>query len=456
MTSQKQSHFAKAYPTKEFFVRTITRDVSLEDSILDLIDNSIDSAWHLEGNPIVTLETEHDLTAYHISISIDADEFSIIDNCGGMTIDAARDYAFNFGRPMAKHQEDYSIGVYGIGMKRAVFKLGESIRVTSCYRNDEDSASTFQVFIDVPSWTQDSTPPWQFPINPIEDLPYFGVKIIVADLTSEVKQEFGNPAFEKNLRRIIARDYALHLQRGLTIELNGTAISGFPIQLRESEDFRPVRFAHQDRVKENVLVEVIGGMAARPPDDVDPIESGDGDRRFGWYIACNGRIVLAADKTSVSGWGTSGWPIWHPQYSGFIGIVLFTAANAADLPLTTTKRSVEATSDVFKRAQIEMKTLSKSWIAYTNARKQAADEAKRMESATTSVPIYKLQSTRVVKLPTFARRRSPKPANVNYSVPLDRMTRLAQEFGNINMPYRTVGLKSFDYAYEDLVEDDGD
>lgn len=35
---------ATAFPTKAFFVRMITRDISLEDCILDLIDNSVDGA----------------------------------------------------------------------------------------------------------------------------------------------------------------------------------------------------------------------------------------------------------------------------------------------------------------------------------------------------------------------------------------------------------------------------
>ena len=35
---------ADAMPTKDFFVRMITRDISLEDCILDLIDNCLDGA----------------------------------------------------------------------------------------------------------------------------------------------------------------------------------------------------------------------------------------------------------------------------------------------------------------------------------------------------------------------------------------------------------------------------
>ena len=44
-------------------------------------------------------------------------------------------------------------------------------------------------------------------------------------------------------------------------------------------------------------------------------------------------------------------------------------------------------------------------------------------------------------------------ANVHYSVPVSKMKRLATELGNVNMTYRDVGLKSFDYTYDDHVGD---
>ena len=55
---------ADASPTKAFFVNMITRDISLEDCILDLIDNSVDSAWRSEGNPPMSLGDDTNLSAY--------------------------------------------------------------------------------------------------------------------------------------------------------------------------------------------------------------------------------------------------------------------------------------------------------------------------------------------------------------------------------------------------------
>ena len=39
-------------PTKQFFIDMITRDISIEDAIMDLIDNSIDGANRMrpDGN----------------------------------------------------------------------------------------------------------------------------------------------------------------------------------------------------------------------------------------------------------------------------------------------------------------------------------------------------------------------------------------------------------------------
>lgn len=446
---------AGANPTKEFFVRIVTRDITLEDCILDLIDNSVDGAWRSEGSRPVGLSDGTNLSRYRIHIEASPTQFAIRDNCGGMTLDDAVKHAFSFGRKVNDEHDDYSIGVYGIGMKRAVFKLGTDIRIRSTYTERGEHGEQRQAFavpILVADWLKNDTPPWDFDIVNDDPLPEDGVEIVVAALTPGAKTSFDSPAFIQNLRRTIARDYALHLNRGLKIFLNELEISGWEIELRESHEFKPMRVDYEDEIEgEKVLVEIIGGMAAPPPESSDPSEDDDGDRRFGWYVVCNGRIVLAADKTSVSGWGTEDWPQWHRQYSGFLGMILFTAANAMALPLTTTKRSVDTSSEIYRRARPRMRAVARQWIDYTNDRKQALEEAKAKEAQADSVRIYEVRKQISVALPTLVARPTERSANVNYSVPMVKLKKLAKELGSINMPYREVGLKSFDYAYSDLV-----
>jgi len=81
---------ATANPTKAFFVRTITRDISLEDCVLDLLDNSVDGAWQLIGGYPITLENQADLSEYKIEIEVFEKYFRILDNCGGITLDEAK------------------------------------------------------------------------------------------------------------------------------------------------------------------------------------------------------------------------------------------------------------------------------------------------------------------------------------------------------------------------------
>lgn len=456
MVANNHNLLAHASPTKSFFVSMITRDITLEDSILDLIDNSVDRAWKNEGSPLMSLSDDTDLSKYQISVSVKPDRFSIKDNCGGMTLDDAKKYAFSFGRRPEEQFDKYSIGVYGIGMKRAVFKLGRNIRVKSTYQ-DNSEKHAFTVLIPVEQWLEDEE--WNFSITrESQELDQNGVEIIIEQLTDSARLDFSTVPFIHNLRRAIARDYSLHLNRGLKISVNDKIVEGVPLKFIQNSKYAPahISYEHEDIVNsEMVTVEIIGGMVAPPTEDTS-IQGRDEEainRRSGWYVACNGRIVLAADKTSISGWGSDGWPLWHPQYSGFMGIVFFTASNAVALPITTTKRNVDVSSEVYLRAKPHMREISRKWISYTNTRKQALEEAKQkeQEAARRSILFHEVKKQSSITFPQLVPVPRVKRANVSYSVPLSKLQDLARELGNVNMKYREVGLKSFDHTYNDYV-----
>lgn len=444
---------ANANPKKFFFVRMITRDISLEDCILDLIDNSVDGAWQIEGGQPISLGNVPDLSKYWIDIEITADQFRIVDNCGGITLDEAVKYAFTFGREKEEPQEKFSIGVYGIGMKRAIFKMGNTIGVRSTYRPSPKKMESFLVPIDVEKWLQDDTSAhWDFDMEGAENLAEPGVEIVIDELNESTSTSFANPAFVQNLRRMIARDYALHLHRGVTVRVNGDDIIGWQIEMRQSGSIAPMRIAYQDTVNGgDVTIEILAGMAAPPPESADPDDTGEGEQRSGWYVVCNGRIVIAADKSERTGWGTDDWPKWHPQYTGFLGLILFSSEDASLLPLTTTKRSVDGSSPVYRRALPKMREVSRQWTSYTNVRKQTLVEAKKLEAEAKPLPVYEIPIRESAQLPQL----TPKPkvwmANIAYSMPREKVRDLARELGNINMTYRDVGISSFEYTYADYI-----
>src|SRR4051794_10181785 len=80
----------RAGPTKAFFVSMITRDIELQPAIVDLVDNSVDGARRLRG--------EGSLDGLRIDIRSSPEAFEILDNCGGIPFEIARNHAFRFGR----------------------------------------------------------------------------------------------------------------------------------------------------------------------------------------------------------------------------------------------------------------------------------------------------------------------------------------------------------------------
>ena len=127
----------KANPTKEFFVNMLVRDILLKQAIIELIDNSIDGARKIKDN--------NDFEGLSIEVNFNNEKFSIKDNCGGIPLDVAENYAFRFGRPRTKKVEEAeTTGIFGIGMKRALFKLGNFFTI-----NSKTKTTEFEIELDV-------------------------------------------------------------------------------------------------------------------------------------------------------------------------------------------------------------------------------------------------------------------------------------------------------------------
>src|SRR5690606_9465369 len=87
----------------------------------------------------------------------------------------------------------------------------------------------------------------------------------------------------------------------------------------------------------------------------------------GWTVLCNDRAVIVGDKSSLTGWGDLPLvPLYHPQFSVITGIIEFRSKNAEKLPVTTTKRALDTSSEIWLEAIVKMKEGMRIWISYTN------------------------------------------------------------------------------------------
>src|SRR5258708_14424950 len=136
-------------PSKAFFIEMLTRDITATQCILDLVDTSIHNLIRETDIDVMNLllgRASKPKVAAEISIALSRTQFQISDTCGGITIKDAREDVFRHGNP--SHEKNHTgLGVSGIGMKRAFFKLGPLVRVES-----QTSTEEFLVVIDVDRW----------------------------------------------------------------------------------------------------------------------------------------------------------------------------------------------------------------------------------------------------------------------------------------------------------------
>ena len=389
-----ESRKADTTPTKEFFIRMITRDITLKDCILDLLDNCIDGANRNVGENKTVQDEALKYTEKWAKIQIGKERFSIEDNCGGITLDDAVDYAFHFGRRSdAPDGPEGAIGLYGIGMKRAIFKMGRSIQVDTSTESE-----AFKIPIDVDEWLSRPTD-WDLDIDESDIKSEAGTKIVVENLYEPISNDFEDATFVNKLRKSIARDYSFIIQNGFKIEVNGDVVSHYDFALKHGGEFKAIRYEYEDE-DEEVTVSISSGMAGSPPNDVEQEFKIEKTEYYGWFVLCNDRIVLSADKSNWTIWGIDDFPNWHPQYNGFMGIVSFHSKNPQLLPWTTTKRGIDTQSALYRRAIVKMRDATRPYINYTNQRKDNQEEAEKKETSTPLLSLIELPKNEEMQAPS--------------------------------------------------------
>ncbi len=354
---------AEASPTKQFFVSMLTRDINLADAILDLLDNCLDGALRLANGGAV------DYSKHFVRIEIAADHFLIEDNCGGIPREVAKNYAFKMGREPDDDRdvETETIGMYGVGMKRAIFKMGREALVRTRYGEDTFEVPITSAWLEAKGW---DPLPINEPTEANERLAETGTVIQVRELYEGVARHFANEAFENEVRTAISEHFTMFLQWGLKVDLNGQPVEPVLVEVLVSERADgPAPFVFQKTI-DDVLVSITVGLnSGRSLGDDEEEDTGfERDRSSataGWTVLCNDRAVIVGDKSRLTGWG-DGLPLYHPQFAIITGIIEFRSKRAEKLPVTTTKRALDTSSNVWLESLVKMKEGMRVWISYTN------------------------------------------------------------------------------------------
>ena len=436
-----------ANPTKELFISMLTRDITLRDAIGDLLDNSVDGALSLRGND--------SYEGLWVKIELNAKEgyFRITDNCGGIPVADARDYAFRFGRPEGSEYTPHSVGLFGIGMKRALFKLGNKFRVESVA-----STSSFTMEVDVEQWKNNNEADWKFQFAEVkenEDNPHnkWRTTITVKKLHDDVKESFELQNEISELIVELQKEHLYNIDNGLDIRVQKKRLKAKPLELLTSKE---IKTAYWERSDDRLHAEIYAGVSERD------------SKNTGWHIFCNDRLVVGPEK--MLGWGdvfdSTSIPQYHSQFYRFRGYVFLKAENPSHLPWNTAKSGMEEDSTAYRTIFQQIILLMRSVIDFLNDLHQERKDYnskkisnKPLEEALDGAelqPLRQIKSEGGVGQKFLAPEPTKKQPDTNtkridYEVPSDRYNAVGKHFGLKRG--REIGLRTFEYFYNREIED---
>lgn len=349
-----------ASPRKSFFTDMLTRDITLEWCILDLVDNSVNWIIAASGKDVTELfinwEKANIFWNYTINIDYDSKKttFSIVDNWSGITSKHLEKYVFRFWSD--KNEVGWRtkkwLSVYWVWMKRTIFKLGRFATLETQTKSEISYLDR-----DIDRWLEAKDWDLEFNTN-TNTTNKTWTKIMVKNLNDDVVERLNSPTFFNKLKRRLEISYSLFIECGLKIFLNWTLLkANLPKIISDDEinfSFLKKKFKKNDPQNREYII--IAGLA--PESTYDDL---------GWNVFCNGRMILHGDKTFLTWWWTH-LRQFHSSLNPFVWNIFFTSNDATDLPWNTTKDWINFENLLYQGALVDMKKSADPIIKYLAGR----------------------------------------------------------------------------------------
>jgi hypothetical protein len=350
-------------PAKKVVVSSLTRDARPDECLFDLIDNSIDAARQdMCKTGKMTLD-EHGLPAnydcYWIQLDLSTKAIKVADNCGGIDLNHFCEVMLRFGQ---QSEHPFGIGAFGVGLNRALFRLGTS----SCVITD-NGRSVNSVEINHEQYLASGE--WAIPASTRTSSASenCGTTIEILDPPGALARDLARPEWLEKLKTAAARRYFRLLEKGVEIFVNGESLRPIYPHLREDGQYEIERVRYTEI--DGVSVYLVAGEHAkhrfRSEDDFDYKVARSLTPEFGWTVVCNDRAILVADRSPRTGWEAT----WHNEYNGFVGYVWFVSKNSEQLPWNTKKSDVDVNNEVYQVALEGMRRLATNWRGYNRRKK---------------------------------------------------------------------------------------
>lgn len=333
-----------------FFAETMTTDVELTDAIFDLIDNSIDAARNIIISSGDYDQDEYGLPSnyseYEIRVDLSSQEIIVADNCFGIDSDSIEDGAFYTGR---KSSHKYGIGYYGLGLKRALLKAGNSFSIQS-----DNGNNLYVADFSYEMLSGDKEKALKARKYPTQEK--YGTILAVSNLKTDVINQILNLEWFDDFLTYLAIRYSIFIQKGLKIAVRNKICSDKEFAYIDSKLPAIKQGGVISKFKHNMVCDEVSiyfdvGVHQKyifPGEhNSDPKQNKRLTGEYGIYIICNDRVIVANSFEKKYGFTTS----FHSEYNGFLCYVRMISENPASLPWNTTKTEIKVHSPLFVEAK---------------------------------------------------------------------------------------------------------
>ncbi|HVZ83420.1 MAG TPA: ATP-binding protein [Terracidiphilus sp.] len=314
---KKEVDHINATPSKRLFL-SIIADYNLNRSICELVDNALDvrTRSRIKGPVNVQVRLEERQQA-----------IEVVDDAGGLK-QAELKYIVGPGQT-GTSTSDETIGIFGVGTKRAVVALAQDIKITTRFAKQK----TLQIDFDE-AWLADES--WELPVYEVDEIDA-GTTIVELQ---KLRLHINTDAISL-LREHLGATYALFIKSGrLNLKLNGISIvPHFFEDWSFPPNYSPRKYTGTLDTEDggSVRVTAIAGLTS---------ESSPAAGEYGVYFYCNDRLVARALKTYEVGFskGVAGLP--HPKIS-LTRVLVFLNGDAQLMPWNSSKSDISSKHEVF-------------------------------------------------------------------------------------------------------------
>ncbi|MCK4527845.1 ATP-binding protein [candidate division WOR-3 bacterium] len=354
---KKEVGHIDAVPSKRLFL-SIIADYDLNRSICELIDNVLDVGVKSERCDPIKIE---------INLEKNQQTIYVTDNASGIK---KSDLRFIVGPGQTSNvPTEETIGIFGVGTKRAVVALAQDVKITTRYGKNK----TYLVEFD-DSWLESED--WELPVYEVDNLPEGTTLIELQKLRIRITDEAIS-----HLKKHLQSTYARFLRNNrVIIKLGSDQLK--PVGFENwayPPSYSPRKYVGNLTTEDGgtVRVEVLAGLTT---------ESSPAGGEYGVYFYCNDRLIARGLKNYNVGFtkGLAGQP--HPSIS-LTRVIVSLNGEAQSMPWNSSKSGINPNHSVF--------VALRSWLVQVV--KDYASLSRRFEGDW-SEKVFKYPSGKIVKV----------------------------------------------------------